>query len=167
MTVLSPMKLYEYARKQHPACLTVKHCDSRSNPCLHCHLLIHEALSVHILWLNFTCKSMAGYATWPVWLVYISPSSSCPGDLCETAFSIRGPTETLHCNQCRHLQGPTDLDCPDLPHQGPSFVHMGLGASGPWLSHVLFSEIQLFPVLLLAVPSLSVGFSRLTSGLTC
>lgn len=44
---------------------------------------------------------------------------------------------------------------------------LDLGASRPGLSQVHFSEVQLFPVLLLAVPSLSLGFPRLTSGLTC
>lgn len=46
-------------------------------------------------------------------------------------------------------------------------MHMGLGASRPGLSQGPFSEVQLFPVLLLAVPSLPSELSRLASGLTC
>lgn len=118
------MKLYEYSRKQHPACFNVEQFDARSNPCLHCHLLIHKTLSAHILWFNFTCRSVAKYTTRSVWLVYISPSLSCHGDLCETTSSIlHQRTETFHCNRCRYLLAPGCLPCPDPPHQGPSLVH--------------------------------------------
>lgn len=50
---------------------------------------------------------MAVYATWFVWLVYISPSSwGCRGGLCETTFSIRGLKHfiAISADTCRHQQ---------------------------------------------------------------
>lgn len=88
----------------------------------HCRLVIHKAMSVHILWWNYTSKSTAEYAN-PIFAIgCISPSSTCHGDL---AVKPRSPPEdqnfALQSGQIpvvRAPQAPTGISCPEQPGQG-------------------------------------------------
>ena len=67
----------------------------------------------------------------------------------------------------RDLQALTGLNCSNQHHHRPPSTHPCMWVWGhPDLAWAML-ELHLFPVLLLAVPALSLGFPTLTSDLTC
>lgn len=123
----------------------------------HCRLVIHKAMSVHILWWNYTSKSTAEYAN-PIFAIgCISPSSTCHGDL---AVKPRSPPEdqnfALQSGQIpvvRAPQAPTGVS--SLARETPTHAH-GSGAPRPGPSHVGGTPL----------PSPAPGCSRTITGIS-